>query len=43
VLTYTGDTWTARRVVLTPMSQDMLDRLGTLDCETAEDGKTIEI
>jgi ribonuclease BN (tRNA processing enzyme) len=43
VLTYTGDTWTARRVVLTHMSQDMLDRLGTLDCETAEDGKTIEI
>ena len=33
----------ASRVVLTHMSQDMLDRLGTLDIETAEDGTTIEI
>jgi ribonuclease BN (tRNA processing enzyme) len=33
----------ARRVVLTHMSQDMLDRVGTLECETAEDGKAIEV
>jgi ribonuclease BN (tRNA processing enzyme) len=33
----------ARRVVLTHMSQDMLDRLGELDCEAAEDGKVVEV
>jgi len=30
-----------RRLVLTHMSEDMLKRLGTLDAEWAEDGKTI--
>lgn len=33
----------ATRVVLTHMSQDMLDRVGTLECEPAEDGKVIEL
>jgi ribonuclease BN (tRNA processing enzyme) len=33
----------AARVVVTHMSQDMLDRLATLDCEAAEDGKVIEV
>jgi ribonuclease BN (tRNA processing enzyme) len=33
----------ARRLVVTHMSQDMLARLGELDCEWAEDGKVIEL
>jgi ribonuclease BN (tRNA processing enzyme) len=33
----------ARRVILTHMSQDMLDRVGSLDCEAADDGKAIEL
>jgi ribonuclease BN (tRNA processing enzyme) len=33
----------ARRLVVTHMSEDMLSRLGTLDCECAEDGKVIEL
>jgi ribonuclease BN (tRNA processing enzyme) len=33
----------ASRVVLTHMSQDMLDRVATLECEPAEDGKVIEL
>jgi ribonuclease BN (tRNA processing enzyme) len=33
----------AKRVILTHMSEDMLARLGTLDCETAADGKIVEL
>jgi ribonuclease BN (tRNA processing enzyme) len=33
----------ARRVILTHMSEDMLARLGEVDCETAEDGKIITL
>lgn len=32
-----------RRLVVTHMSKDMLDRIGTLDVEAAEDGKTLTI
>jgi ribonuclease BN (tRNA processing enzyme) len=33
----------AKRVVLTHLSADMLARLGSVDCETAEDGKIVEL
>ncbi|GAB7386974.1 hypothetical protein BSNK01_08100 [Bacillaceae bacterium] len=33
----------AKRLVLTHMSAEMLQRLDEIDCEWAEDGKTIEI
>ncbi len=33
----------AKRLVVTHMSQDMLDRIETLECEAAEDGKAIEL
>jgi ribonuclease BN (tRNA processing enzyme) len=32
-----------KRVVVTHMSEDMLEKLGTLSCEWAEDGKLIEV
>lgn len=33
----------AKRLMLTHMSKDMLSRLGEIDCEYAEDGKTVNI
>jgi ribonuclease BN (tRNA processing enzyme) len=33
----------AKRIVLTHMSAEMLDRVGGLDCEYAEDGKQLEL
>lgn len=33
----------AKRLILTHMGEDMLERVKTLDFETAEDGKTVEI
>jgi hypothetical protein len=33
----------AKRLVLTHMSSNMLARLGDIECEYAEDGKTINI
>jgi hypothetical protein len=32
-----------QRVIVTHMSEDMLERLDTLSCEWAEDGKIIEV
>jgi len=32
----------AKRVILTHMSQELLDRLGEVDCETAADGRIVE-
>ena len=33
----------AKRVILTHMDEDMLERVKSLDFETAQDGKTVEI
>ncbi|HWG79389.1 MAG TPA: MBL fold metallo-hydrolase [Stellaceae bacterium] len=33
----------AKRVILTHLSADMLAHLGSVDCETAEDGKIVEL
>jgi ribonuclease BN (tRNA processing enzyme) len=37
------DELNAKRTVLTHMGKDMLQRLGSIDAETASDGLTIEI